>query len=162
MTKRLVKLRGTENFRRVDNKTKGPAPVKTHGSGPLWEACNPSPFEQAIQAVRFVRFSKYTNAKGNPAGAIAGAAVGATLGPYGAATGALVGSMFGSLKTTTTSGGAWQPTKAFRPVSFLKVKPPCPKKTPFTEQTFEQVQAQYKKNNIKIDGGNNIQPMESQ
>lgn len=147
MTKRLVKLRGTENFRRVDNKTKGPAPVKTHGGGPLWEACNPSPFEQAIQAVRFIHFTAMKK--------IVTSIPFSNSSPFPVPISA-------RLQVSSGDGGAWQPTKAFRPVSFLKVKPPCPKKTPFTEQTFEQVQAQYKKNNIKIDGRNNIQPMESQ
>ena len=142
--KRLINFRGTQDFAHVE--TRGGSGATLHG--PLWAACNPSPFEQSIKATRFIKFTAPTqfnfsvSAFGAPAFYITGLTI-----PF---------------VNTTSNAGAAQPSKAFRPVSFEKVKPPCPPKRAFVEQTFEQVQEQYRQNNIARTETGNVQPMESQ
>lgn len=136
--KRLINFRGTNDFARVEVKK---------NYGPLWQSCNPSPFEQTIQATRFIRFTTPTRmnfSTGNVLGA-----------PLFYVTGLTVPGI-----NTTTSGGAWQPTKAFKPVSFEKSKPPCPPKSTFKEMSFEEFTKMYAAQNAGKYGSNAI-PMES-
>ena len=163
MTKRLVKFRGTNDFARVNGRPRRAAQphytwngsawvISTGGDsslhGPLWQSCNPTPFQGAMSFAQFVTFITINN--NNQGGIIAG---GFALGIAGALVGGLPGALIGvgigaglgSFGSTITSGGAFQGPAAPRFPSFNPNLTPCPLQDPlsFDEPTFEEFQQQY-------------------